>query len=367
MPDGSFSPFASATGAADARAEQPRRIEIRDLNARGVYVCARSLRRAWTAYASAHPQAGPFHRVEWADLIAERCGADAYYRMAWSVGADGPRLAGVLPLHHLEGPGLGALGGGRLISCAFAEGGGLLADDAETAEALLADALALGRRLGARSIELRAVAAAAAGWSVRRADWRAFRGPLSAALDDPTERCETGGRRIRFEHDPERFHALARRDAHRRGAPALGIGFWRGVADAFGDAARFATLETADGRTRAGLVALRHNRTTVQWRLATAGTDVEAAALRRAAMARAVEEGCERVDLGVARDGSAAAAERAGWGLETSAQPTQFAWLRGAPPPGPDAPLGALWAPFWRGAPQALVDIVGPALARRRG
>ena len=92
---------------------------------------------AWDDYVSAHSDGTPFHLTRWRDAVARAFGHPSLFLGAFRK----ERLCGVLPLVHLKS----RLFGNILSSVAFAAYGGILADDSEVFDALLAKA-----RLAAR-------------------------------------------------------------------------------------------------------------------------------------------------------------------------------------------------------------------------
>ena len=102
---------------------------------------------AWEAYAGKAPGASGYHGLAWLRIIGEAFGHPVYPLAAYA----GDRITGILPLVLVAGP----LFGRFLVSLPFVNYGGLLADDAESAAALLEEARVLMMRLRARSVELR--------------------------------------------------------------------------------------------------------------------------------------------------------------------------------------------------------------------
>jgi FemAB-related protein (PEP-CTERM system-associated) len=113
---------------------------------------APALEAAWDRYVRAAPDATFFHQLGWRWLV-ERCfGHRSHYLAAQR----GNRITGVLPLFEMKS----LLFGHALVSLPFAIGGGLAADDAEAAGALLDEAKSLAERLGVDYLELRSEKAA---------------------------------------------------------------------------------------------------------------------------------------------------------------------------------------------------------------
>jgi serine/alanine adding enzyme len=119
-------------------------------------------RELWDGYVRQHPDASLFHLFGWRDVIHATYGHKTHYLILTSrdeggrVGAEGvkstvQKILGVLPVVHLKH----ALFGNCLVSMPFLDGGGILADSREAEESLLSEVVALGRKIGASSIELR--------------------------------------------------------------------------------------------------------------------------------------------------------------------------------------------------------------------
>jgi len=119
-------------------------------------------RKLWDSYVRQHPDASVFHLFGWRNVIHATYGHKTHYLMltrregGGRVGAQGAKstvqkILGVLPVVHLKH----AFFGNRLVSMPFLDGGGILADSREVEESLLSEVVALGRKIGASSIELR--------------------------------------------------------------------------------------------------------------------------------------------------------------------------------------------------------------------
>lgn len=135
---------AAATARTTARAEGDRvgaRIALRGCDD-----------AAWDACTLAHALGTLFHTRAWQRAV-ERCYPHDVYDIH-AIRDD--RVTGVLPLYHVRTPMLGSM----LVSVPYGVGGGVLADDGATAEALIDEALRLGEILRVRAIDLRSQVAA---------------------------------------------------------------------------------------------------------------------------------------------------------------------------------------------------------------
>jgi serine/alanine adding enzyme len=101
----------------------------------------------WNAYVDAHAGATAYHAWEWRGVFEQAFGHEAVYLVARRE----RRPVGVLPIVLFRS----ALFGRFAVSLPFVNYGGVLADDDEAAETLLAHAGSLLARRGARHLELR--------------------------------------------------------------------------------------------------------------------------------------------------------------------------------------------------------------------
>lgn len=101
----------------------------------------------WDAYVDASPQANNYHRWIWREVIQDTYGHEGYYLAA----SDNGKLQGVLPMILINS----RLFGRSLVSVPFFSYGGALATTVEAHQALLAEAVKLGRELGTDRLELR--------------------------------------------------------------------------------------------------------------------------------------------------------------------------------------------------------------------
>ena len=101
---------------------------------------------AWNTYVAEHPQGGLFHRAEWDKVFA-------VYRLPvvrLTAERDG-RIVGVLWLVRQRS----FLFGDHLVSLPWFDASGILADDAETQEALLRRAVERAQQAGAQTVQFR--------------------------------------------------------------------------------------------------------------------------------------------------------------------------------------------------------------------
>jgi FemAB-related protein (PEP-CTERM system-associated) len=135
-------------------------------------------RAAWDRFVEATPAATFFHRSGWADAVEKAFGHVTCSIFAERDGA----ITGILPLVRVRT----RLFGDTLISNAFAVYGGAIAVDADSGAALIADAEALGKRMGVSAVEFRDREPApwqGDGWVERPDLYVTFRKPIDADND----------------------------------------------------------------------------------------------------------------------------------------------------------------------------------------
>ncbi len=130
---------------------------------------------AWDACVSSHETGTLFHTRAWQRAVA-RCFPHEVYDIH---AIRGDRVAGVLPLYHVRAPLLGSM----LVSVPYGVGGGVLADDPATAEAMIDEALRLGEILRVRAIDLRSQVAASSRLQ-RVSRYVGFSKPLPDRVED---------------------------------------------------------------------------------------------------------------------------------------------------------------------------------------
>jgi serine/alanine adding enzyme len=109
-------------------------------------------RELWDGYVRKHARASLFQMFGWGEVIRRTYGHATYHLMLMQGGrTDTGTVQAVVPLVHVHHP----IFGNSLVSLPFFDGGGILADCREAEERLLAEAISLGRKTGAKTIELR--------------------------------------------------------------------------------------------------------------------------------------------------------------------------------------------------------------------
>ena len=333
---------------------------------------------AIAAYVTRHPQATPFHRLEWGRAVAKGCRQRAHVLIA-----EGTRnaISGLVPLTELHSP----LFGRAMASSGFAVGGGILADAPPIGEALAEAAWTLAERHACRDLELRG-GYLPERWARDETTYLGFVRPLAG--DDEAELAAIPRKQRAEVRKALGFGLtidLGDRDAHYRvyatsvrnlGTPVFPRALFEAVLDAFGDDADVLTVRK-DGAPLASVLSLYHrgpdNKKTVMpyWGGGTAdartwrANDMMYFALMRHARAR----GCTDFDFGRSKTGTGAAAFKRNWGFE--GQPLIYA-SRTAPGVvkrsiNPLDPKYSLQVKLWSRLPIVVANRIGPLIARGLG
>jgi FemAB-related protein (PEP-CTERM system-associated) len=131
---------------------------------------------AWDRYVDQHPQGTFFHLIGWRGIFERTIGFPTIYFVAKSEGV----MVGVLPLARVKS----LLFGHALTSLPFCVEAGVLADNAATANALLAAAASLAHATKVDYLELRHSHRVSEGWPCKDATYVTFKRQLSATADE---------------------------------------------------------------------------------------------------------------------------------------------------------------------------------------
>lgn len=336
-------------------------------------------RRRIAAFVEAHPEATPFHRLEWIEAVAEGTGNDAVVLLH----ERGDAIVGCLPVNLVHSPVFGRL----LAASGFAVGGGILVAEGASSDPLLAAAEELALRQACPAIELRGgkLPVGRAGWSLRSEAHCGFVAPLATDEDAQLltiprkQRAEvrkglaaeleitTGsGPAQRAAH-----YSVYSRSVHALGTPVFPRALFEAVLNHFGDEADILTISHR-GVPVASVLSLYHRGAVMPYW----GGGTSAARHLRAndrmyfeLMRHARARGCERFDFGRSKTGSGAYHFKRNWGFEP--EPLSYAvWSApGAPTrdADPRSAANSRLAALWRRLPAGLADRLGPHIARGLG
>jgi FemAB-related protein (PEP-CTERM system-associated) len=332
---------------------------------------------AIAAYVRAHPGGTPFHLPAWSEAVAAGTGQRGHMLAARAGGA----IVGLLPLTEMRH----WLFGRAMVSCGFAVDGGVLADDAATADALVAEGWRLAEARRCPSVELRGgTLPDDPAWARVEGKHAGFIRPLCA--DDEAElkaiprkqRAEVrkalgAGMTVSIgsEEEARDHYAVYAASVRNLGTPVFPRRLFDEVRRRFGAACDILTVRH-EGRAVASVLSLYHNDTVMPY---WGGGLAEARTLRAnefmyfSLMRHARERGCTSFDFGRSKLGSGAFAYKKNWGFV--AQPLAYA-VRAADGAGPreidpTSPRYQARIDAWKKLPLWLANRLGPPLARGLG
>ncbi|WP_375207170.1 FemAB family XrtA/PEP-CTERM system-associated protein [Hyphococcus sp.] len=327
----------------------------------------------WDRFIRAHPDGTFFQLPGWGQAAKRAYGYETYYLTASKNGM----LTGVLLLTYARTPLLGA----SLISTAFSVGGGPLATDVETLQALLDEAMRIGEEKKVRYIECRSDFEAD-GWLGKSGAHAAFETPLLQKEEDalaaiPRKRraeirkamdaANQGELKIRHDGEPDLFYRLYAKSLHRLGTPVFPQQFLHSLCDVFATNMEISIVEHRDEPVAALLSFYFKDRVLPYYIGATAKAR-EARAfdyIYWVVMRRAVEKGCAHFDFGRSKIGSGAYAYKKLWGIEPRPLSYRVKLIGADAMPDVNAknPKFALFAKLWPHLPLPAANRIGPLLA----
>jgi hypothetical protein len=190
------------------------------------------------AFLARRGEATPFHRLAWLRAVERGCGHRSHALLAEAFGS----VTGYLPLTHVRS----RLFGSALVSTGFAVGGGILADDAASAERLGGAAEALAAELGCASVELRG-GALPAGWRRSAGVYAGFARALPGGGDEAilksiarkqraeVRRAMTLGLDVEVARDPVPHYRVYAESVRNLGTPVFPRALFQAALAAFGD------------------------------------------------------------------------------------------------------------------------------------
>lgn len=314
---------------------------------------------------SEHPDATPFHRLEWLEAVAKGCRQRTHVLLAEN---------GLLPFTEIRSRFFGR----ALVSSGFAVGGGMLSHDQATTEALAGAAWSLAGRLGCSSVELRG-GPVPLGWARDDASRVTFARELAA--DDEAEllavprkqraeirRALGNGLTVDF-GDRAAHYAVYAESVRNLGTPVFPRALFDAVLDAFGADAGILTVRR-DGQPLASVLSLYHRGSVMPyWGGGTAGARTWRAndMMYVALMRHARERGCTRFDFGRSKAGTGAAAFKRNWGF--APQPLVYSSKSSGPARtvNPQDPRYSRAVRLWSRLPLAVANRLGPLISRGLG
>jgi FemAB-related protein (PEP-CTERM system-associated) len=327
----------------------------------------------WDQYVRSRPDANVGLRPEWRGVLEGTYGLRAHYLEAVEHG----RCVGVLPLYEQRT----ILGRKVLISIPYCSYGGLLADTNEGGAALIAMAEELGRRMGARYIELKQLEPSGQGLETRTenttvlcrldGDEHEHLMQLRKKTRERVRQClREEGLTIRL--GPQclpGFFSLYVRRVHEMGVPSHAFALFASAQSAFGDDMWVALVEWQGQPVAAGVYLVWHGTCASIWTtgMRRAGRSAPGYRLYWGVMQHARQHGLDCFRMGRSQKGSTLLDFKRQWGGEVVDLPYEYVALRGRIPDGAQVITRGqrLAMSVWRALPAPLARALGPYACRR--
>ena len=327
----------------------------------------------WDGYVHAHPDGLNYHQYGWMKVIRESFGHETTGLMA----RDGSgKIHGVLPLVLMKS----RLFGTFLVSVPFVNYGGLLTDSGEAATSLLAAAVELRDRCGARHVELRHLREEPLPLACKRhkvtmllplADdpeqqWQGF----NAKLRNQVRKAEKSGLKARF-GGPELlddFYEIFVRNMRDLGTPVYGRRFFERVLTIFPDTTRIIGVYLEGRVVAAGIASWYRDTLEVPW--ASSNKDFKNLCpnnlLYWEAIRFAIGKGFRTFDFGRSTPGEGTYKFKEQWGAQPHPLFWQYALRPGESLPelNPDNPKYALAIRAWQRLPLWITRLIGPIIVK---
>jgi FemAB-related protein (PEP-CTERM system-associated) len=325
----------------------------------------------WDAFVRASHAGSPFHLVAWKRAVETAFGHRPHYLMA--VGDAG--VEGVLPLFEVRG----LLGGRALVSVPYAVYGGICAEAPAAREALLAEATARARRIGAQYVELRHRTGQEMDLPTKALYVR-FSRPISASEEENLEAIPRKQRRmtrqgVKFGLRAEvgmqhldAFYEIYAASVHNLGSPVFPRRLFRALAVEFGKECELLTVWRND-RMIAGVLTLLYEDQALPYYGGALREGLQYAVndfMYWSLMCHVAAAGFRVFDFGRSREGTGAYNFKRHWGFEPQPLPYQYALLEGAKMPNlsPSNPKMRLAVEAWKRLPLGITKLAGPLLTR---
>jgi len=328
----------------------------------------------WDAFVATCPEATFFHRFAWREIYESVFNHRTHYLIAERAG----EVAGILPIVEMRS----LLFGHSLSSLPFAVYGGAAATDAACVSALHAAALALGKELGVRNLELRNRVTRELAWP-KQDLYVTFRRELAAdaeanLLAIPRKQRamvrKAIGRQLRCEIDvrTDRFFALYADNQHRHGTPPQSRRYFDALREMFDDDCEIAVVLSPQGKPVSGVLSFYFRDEVLPY---YAGDVAEARELAANdfkywdLMRRACERGLKVFDYGRSKRGTGSFDFKKNWGFEPEPLSYEHFVFKGdsIPEHNPANPKYRAAIDIWRRLPRPVVNSIGPMLARYLG
>jgi FemAB-related protein (PEP-CTERM system-associated) len=329
------------------------------------------LEAEWAAYVSGRPALSAAHLLGWRNAVRRAYG----HLPCHLVAREGGKVVGVLPLFLVRHP----MFGRSLVTAPFLSHGGLSADGAEAARALIDSARDVRRQWRARYVEFRSLEPRGYGLRLKE-KYCAHLLRLDADPDVVWRRCENRARTAtrkasrldlaveRGSHLLNSFTAVVTRQMRDLGTPFHGPGFYRAIVGELPEHVEIFTVRQG-GDVLGGGLAVRSG-DTLHWVYGGCLRSSRGLAAMNLLTWEIIRFGCLEkmswLDFGRSRWDSGAALFKRQWGARAVPLFYEYDLADGlrVPDMDPTNPRFRLAIAIWRRLPVWLAAQVGPALIR---
>jgi FemAB-related protein (PEP-CTERM system-associated) len=330
--------------------------------------------KQWESYVAAAPDATFFHRAGWQTILRTVFGHRTFFLYAERAGV----IQGVLPLAQIKS----RLFGNSLIALPFAVYGGVVADTAEAAATLEAEAERLALKLGVAHLEYRNVQPRHPEWPTQDL-YVTFRKEITA--DDEANMLAIPRKqramvrkginnklRAEFDTTVDRFFALFADNVHRHGTPAMPKRYFAALLREFGNDCEILTVVDPEGAPLSSVLSFYFRDEILPYYAGDAERARNFAAndfKYWALMCHAAQRGVKVFDYGRSKVGTGPYAFKKNWGFEP--QPLHYEYRLykrdSIPQNNPNNPKYKLMIEAWRRMPLSLANFLGPFIVRNLG
>jgi FemAB-related protein (PEP-CTERM system-associated) len=328
----------------------------------------------WEAFVANTPAATFFHRAGWLKIMQEVFCHPVFFLYAERAGT----IEGILPLAQVNS----RLFGNSLIAMPFAVYGGVVAENAEAAAALEAEAETIARTLDVDHLEYRNVEARHADWP-RQDLYVTFRKEIlpdeeANMLAIPRKqramvrKSIKNGLRSEIDPDASRFFALYADNVRRHGTPALPRKYFDSLLRAFGKDCEVLTVVDDAGTPVSSVLSFYFRDEVLPY---YAGDAVRARELAAndfkywELMRRSCARGLKVFDYGRSKVGAGSYSFKKNWGFEPTPLNYEYRLYKrdAIPQNNPNNPKYKLMIATWRRLPLWVANRLGPLIVRNLG
>jgi FemAB-related protein (PEP-CTERM system-associated) len=328
----------------------------------------------WDAYVASCPEATFFHRAGWKRVVERSFGQSTHFLVASS----GGRIRGLLPLAHYKS----RLFGNALISNGCCMGGGPIADDDRTHDALDVAACSLMDTLKADFLEYRRPSRRHFEWASRDDLYVTFERAIEPGEEQNLKQIPRKQRAVvrkaidaglvaEIDTTVDRFYPLYAETVHRLGTPVFAKSYFSNLLEEFGTDCEVLTV-SSKGKPVSSVLSF-YFRDRVMPYYAGAGEGAREVGANDfmywRLMRHAVDRGYGIFDFGRSKIGSGPCAFKKNWGFEPTPVLHEYRVAGGGEVPeiNPRNPKYRIFIAMWKKLPLSVANLLGPQIVRNIG